>query len=239
MRLLITRPREDAERFAKLVTARGHVAIIAPVTDVRFREGPVIALDGVQAVLATSANGMRALSRRTPRRDVTIYAVGPQTAKAARDAGFVSVESADGDAAALTRFIAARARPDRGKLFHAAGAETAGRVGETLSAAGFTVETEVLYEVAQVVSLPSVITHALRDGTLDGVLLFSPRSARIFASLVAAANLSSPCAKLTAFCISAATAAASAPLTFAHVAIASTPNQDAMLALLPDSSRDS
>ena len=74
--------------------------------------------------------------------------------------------------------------------------------------------------------------QALREGTLDGVLLFSPRSAKTFATLVTAAELTQACAKLSAFCISAATAAALAPLTFARVVVAGTPNQDAMLALL-------
>ena len=44
-------------------------------------------LDGVQAILATSANGVRALARRTPRRDLPLFAVGPQTAARGAEAG--------------------------------------------------------------------------------------------------------------------------------------------------------
>src|SRR5262245_15671756 len=86
VRLLITRPRADADAFAQTLRVRGHVAIVAPVMEVLPRDGPPLALDSVQAVLATSANGVRALAARSARRDVPLYAVGPQTAEAAEQA---------------------------------------------------------------------------------------------------------------------------------------------------------
>jgi uroporphyrinogen-III synthase len=232
MRLLITRPLADAEVFARHIAGLGHEAVIAPVMDVRTHSGPPILLDGVQAVLATSANGIRALAERTTRRDVTIYAVGPQTAEAAASACFGHVHNAAGDANALVEFVANHADPKDGPLLHAAGEETAGRLREALKARGFEVETAVLYDAHPAAELPAVAAQALREDALDGVLLFSPRSAKTFASLVAAAELANSCEKLTAFCISAATAAALAPLTFARMAVAGAPNQEAMLALL-------
>ncbi|MDQ6887960.1 MAG: uroporphyrinogen-III synthase, partial [Gemmatimonadota bacterium] len=72
----------------------------------------------------------------------------------------------------------------------------------------------------------------LRKDAVDGVFLFSPRSAKIFATLVGDACLAAQCAKLVAFCISAATAEALSPLGFARVAVAGAPNQDAMLDLV-------
>lgn len=233
MRLLVTRPRDDAEALAGMLSALGHVPILAPVMSVRTIGGPPLPLDGVQAMLATSANGVRAVAARTGRRDVTLFAVGPQTADAARMAGFARVVSADGDAAALVETIAKSANPGNGKLLHAAGAETAGRVQQSLQARGFSVETAVLYEAVPAEALAPEALEALRGGTADGVVLFSPRSARIFAALVAAAGLGSACAKLAAFCISTATASALAPLAFGRVVIAAEPNQAAMLALLP------
>ena len=233
MRLLVTRPRDDAEAFAKALRARGHVAIIAPVMEVHVLAGAPIALEGVQAVLATSANGVRALAAGTKRRDLTIYTVGPQTAEAARDAGFTIVISAEGDSTALVETVAREADPAKGALLHAAGAETAGRLQHALQARGFRVETAVLYEAVPIAKLPAEAEEALRNGTVDGVFLFSPRSARIFATLVGDAGLAAQCAKLIACCISAATAEALSPLSFARVAVAGSPNQDAMLDLVP------
>ena len=233
MRLLITRPRGEAEALGEILRARGHVPLIAPLMEVQVLEGPELPLLGVQAVLATSANGVRALSLRTKRRDVPVFAVGPQTAEAARALGFSGVFSADGDSVALAEFVAASLDPAKGPLLHAAGAETAGRLSQALNARGFSVETIVLYEAAPMEELPELAETVLREGTLDGALLFSPRSAKVFASLVADAKLEGACERIEAYCISAATAAALTPLTFSRVSVAGVPNQDAMLALIP------
>lgn len=233
MRLLITRPREAAKSIADELSARGHTALIAPVMEIRLREGTELGLEGVQAILATSANGIRALAQRSERRDLPVYAVGPQTSEAAQVAGFKAVYSADGDAAALAEKVQAELDPEGGVLLHAAGADTTGRLTETLKAKKFKVEREVLYDAVPFTKLPDSAQSALRQKRLDGVLLFSPRTAKIFCKLVAAAGLEESCAPLQAFCISAATAAALGSLEFARVAVAGHPNQKAMLALIP------
>jgi uroporphyrinogen-III synthase len=232
MRLLVTRPREDAETIGALINARGHHALIAPLMEVRILDGEPLVLESVQAILATSANGVRAVAARSARRDIPVYAVGPQTAETAHAVGFATVHSADGDAAALASLAAARLDPAAGILFHAAGQETAGRLRQSLAGRGFTVETVVLYEAAPVTQLPEAASKALAQEELDGVLLFSPRSARIFVSLVVAAGLAERCTRLEAYCISAATAAALGATSFARVAVAGAPNQEAMLALI-------
>jgi len=233
MRLLLTRPRDDADAFASILRARGHEAVVAPIMEVHPVPGPHLSCDGVQGVLATSANGVRALAARTARRDLTVYAVGPQTAEAARMAGFTTVINSAGDSAQLIETVARKADPKNGMLIHAAGAETAGRVRQALTGRGFAVESIVLYEALPVPQLPALADSALREGTLDGVLVFSPRSAKTFSALVREAKLEHACAALVAFCISAATAEALAPLTFARVAVAGTPNQDGILDLIP------
>ena len=71
MRLLVTRPRDDAESFAQIVRARGHQAVVAPLMEVHFASGPNLPLEGVQGLIATSANGVRGATARTSRRDTT------------------------------------------------------------------------------------------------------------------------------------------------------------------------
>lgn len=232
MRLLVTRPHEDAEALAVTLNGLGHEAIIAPLLELHFMPGAEISLNEVQAVLASSANGIRAFAARSPERNLPVYVVGPQTAETARQSGFADVISADGDAAALIAKVAENTNPAVGKLLHAAGSETAGRIKQALEARGYHVEAPILYEAIPVKSLPAAAHAELRANLLDGVLIFSPRTARIFAALVVKDGLAQNCERLEAFCISAATAAALSPLPFARLAVAGSPNQAAMLDLL-------
>lgn len=230
MRVLVTRPLDDAARIAALLEARGHDVLVAPLLTVRFRDGPAISLDGVQAVLATSANGVRALARRTGRRDVALFAVGPQTEEEAREAGFRTVKSANGDAKALAAATASWADPAQGALLHVKGAEGDGALASQLKVQGFEVASEVLYDVAAVEHLPGEIGDALARGRLDAALFFSPRSARIFKDRIEAAGARAD--GMLAACISQATSDALAPLRWREIRIAARPNQQALLACL-------
>lgn len=230
MRILVTRPREDGAEIARQLVRRGHQAMLAPLLEPIFpegaslEEGPI--LDGVRAILATSANGIRALTRRTLRRDLAIFAVGPQTADEARRAGFLQVRSADGDARALARATQEWA-PAGAILLHVCSDDAPGTLAELLSESGYNVRRCVLYRIEPATDLPPAVRDALSARSLDAAMFFSPRTARIFTAL--AQGL--PTDGLTAMCISGATAQALPSHAFAEIRIAARPNQDAMLAL--------
>jgi uroporphyrinogen-III synthase len=232
MRVLVTRPAEDARAFAQMLRIRGHEAAIAPLLEIRLRDGGAIALEDVQAILATSANGVRAIARRTSRRDVPVFAVGPQTTQEAEAAGFTTVRNAEGDATALINATRHWASPDKGALLHAAGGEAPKTLAAELKKSGFTVRRENLYDAIPAETLPDAARTALQQNTIDAVMLFSPRSARLFATLTTEAGLASNCQMLVAMCISAATADALAPLKFRQIRMAPNPSQEGMLLLL-------
>ena len=150
MRALVTRPLDDSIDTAMRLTALGHESVIAPLLSIHFRDGDEVSLDGVQAILATSANGIRALVRRTPRRDVPVFAVGRQSAEEARLAGFSDVRNAEGGSSALVAAAANWSEPANGTLLHVSGADVAGDLAGALEAQGFTVRREVLYEAMAV-----------------------------------------------------------------------------------------
>jgi uroporphyrinogen-III synthase len=222
MRVLITRPGEDAARTASVLAALGHEGIALPLLDVRFHDGDAIALDRFQAVLATSANGVRALARRTQRRDVALFAVGPQTAQEAEALGFSQVRNAQGDSRVLAASVAGLAVPSGGALLHVKSAEADGTLATLLKVRGFAVENAVLYDVAAIDRLPVL------PPDVDASLFFSARSAAIFRDLAAGERVD----HMIAICIGQAAADALEPLRFKDVRVAAAPNQDAMLALL-------
>jgi len=225
MRVLVTRPIDDANDTAALLKARGHDPVVAPLLEVRYHDGQPLHLDSIQGLLATSANGVRAFARRTSRRDFPIFAIGAQTAQTARDAGFSDIRNADGNADTLAQAVQATARPQDGPLLHATGAEAEGRLAAALTAAGFTIRTEVLYDVPAVTDLPSAAREAFP--TLDAVLIFSARSAKAFVSCVTRAGLIP--GHLIAVAISLAAAKPLSALAFREVRIADHPNQASVL----------
>lgn len=227
MRILVTRPLADSEEIAARLGERGHQAIVAPLLTPRFDQGSKPELGDVQAILATSANGIRALISHTARRDFCVFAVGPQTAHQAQISGFTQVRNADGDARALAEAVARWADP-KDVLLHVCGRDAPATLADSLTLKGFTVRRAPLYTIEPATQLPRDAQVALRDKLLDGAMFFSPRSACIFRAL--ADGL--PTDGLTAFCISQASAQALAPMAFARTLVAQRPNQAAMLALL-------
>jgi len=229
MRILISRPQEDAARLAELLRARGHEPLCASLLAVRFFDGPELTFESVSAIVVTSANGVRALARRTERRDLRIFTVGPQTADAAKKAGFEDVECADGDATTLAEKVLGWVQPEDGVLLHAASADTEGQLKTLLAEEGYTVDEIVLYEVVAIHKLPEVAREAMVHHALDATVVFSPRSAQALRDCILRAGLADACQKVTAICISSATAAALEPLAFRRVIVAEQPNQAAML----------
>ncbi|HEX2594449.1 MAG TPA: uroporphyrinogen-III synthase [Rhizomicrobium sp.] len=232
MRVLVTRPLDDSLETAARLRELGHDSVIAPLLSIEYRDGDEIALDGVQAILATSANGIRALVRRTPRRDVAVYAVGQQSAEEARAAGFTEVRNAEGGSTALAEATAQWAKAEGGALLHISGTDVAGDLAGALTAKGFTVSRETLYEAVAAEGLPGAAQRAIRSGNVDTVLLFSSRSAQSFVDGIKAAGLKHACGNLIVIAISKAAAEPLADITFKDVRIPARPNQDAMLALL-------
>lgn len=234
LRVLLTRPRQDAEETARLLTAQGIETVIAPLIEISEIAGATADLAGVQAVLVTSANGARALAGATTHRDIPLFAVGDASAAAAAHAGFSHVTSADGDAAALAALVREHLDPSAGVLLHAAGSAVAGDLAGDLAQYGFDVRRAQLYRAQTVDTLPEAARSALNEDGTDTVLFYSPRTAALFAKLVAEAGLAESCRRIIAGCLSGAVAGALAALTFAEIRIAETPDQDSLFSVLID-----
>lgn len=238
MRLIVTRPQEDARPLGRRLEAAGHEVIVAPLLSIRRASRLAIPERDYQAVLVTSANGARALKGHPELerlKGAMALVVGPASAAAAAGIGFARVDQADGDVAALVGSAIAVLRPGDGPLLYVSGAVTAGDLAAKLAASGFDVDRVVAYEARPVRALPRACAAALAAGKVDGVLLFSPRSARIWAQLVAAADLATAAAQATHFCLSENVAGAVRSGLGAQVAVqvASLPDEATLLAMIP------
>ncbi len=228
IRVLITRPREDAEPLAARLTAEGCSVLIEPMLEIELLPGPPLDLAGVQGLLFTSANGVRACGPEVDRLR-PVYAVGAATAAAAQEAGFGTVASAAGDVAALARLVIKRCDPAAGPLLHIAASDRAGDLSELLDRAGFRVRREIRYWARPATTLSPATVEALTAGEIDAVLLFSPRTARILTRLIDAAGLLIACRTITALCLSPAVADATGEVPWRALRVANRPDQEALL----------
>lgn len=227
--LWVTRPAEDARGLAAALRAMGHLPVVEPLLTIVPLGGPPPDLAGVQALLATSANGVRAFAARSPERALPLLAVGDATARAARDAGFAKVETASGDVQALAALARRRLDPAAGAVLHIAASERAGDLAGALRASGFACRRAVLYQARPAEALSADLAAMIGDGRLDGVMVFSPRTGTTVVRLLRQAGLADAAAGLDLFCLSGAVADAAAPLRWQRVVIAEEPTQSSLL----------
>ena len=173
----ITRTRPGADATAERVRALGHDAVTAPLLAVRAALQAVVDLTDVTLLAFTSANGVRAFAADSDERTLPVHPVGGSTAAAARAAGFADVRSADGDVAALAALIIAR-RPS-GIVLHPGGVDQAGDLTGTLRSANIDARSAALYETVICAADDALLA---RLGSLDAVLLHSPKAARALAA---------------------------------------------------------
>lgn len=230
MKLIVTRPEEEAGPLLAKLAALGHQAIALPLLKIIPRPDIRIPKRDYQAICVTSANAIRALGEPGPLAAVPMLTVGPQSLRAAREAGFAKSEAHGGDVRGLAVFITRNFDPARGPILYLSGAETSGNLAGALGKAGFDVIRLMLYDA---VALAHAALPSLRDH--DGVLLYSPRSARVWAALVVKAGQASAARTLAHYCLSPNVAAALPPSW--PTTVAEKPEEAAMLALLDPSLR--
>jgi uroporphyrinogen-III synthase len=235
MRALITRPTEDAKGLQAELRRRGIAFVHEPMLSIEQMTGVSIDTPGVQGLLFTSSNGVRAFARLSDHRDLPVFAVGDATARACRDAGFSNVHSASGDVDALANYVIQHCQPLDGRLVQIAGTITAGDLAGALRAAGFIIDRVPIYEARAAEAFSSGTRTALKSGRIDAVLFFSPRTASTFVSLAQNAGLENACRNINAYCLSPAVAKRAAALPWKRVTIAAEPTQAALLASLESS----
>lgn len=209
--------------------------LIEPLLTIEPIPGVALPLEGVQAIVLTSANAVAALTPTV--RDLPVFAVGKATAEQARRQGCPRVEAAEGDAAHLARLVADRLRPTDGALLHLCGTEVRAGLAEGLGAAGFEVRRQAVYRAVAATRLSPAVSEAMRQGALDAILLFSPRTAQILVDLITRQRLRDALRATVAICLSAAVAEPCAVLFWRAIHTAVRPEQGAVVEALEAAGR--
>ena len=230
MRVLLIRPRAQSEATACRLRAQGHESVIDPILEIRPLPLPPLDSGHLAAVLVTSANAAAALPPALHR--LPLFTVGAATAAAVRDQGCPDVRQGPGDGVGLAGLVMATLPAAAGTVLHLAGAEVSPGLARTLEAAGYDYRKVTAYAASPTDAPAASTVRELRHGTLDAVLLHSPRSARTWMENVRARDLEPCLRRLLACCISPATAQPLREATFAEVRVAARPEETALVGCL-------
>jgi uroporphyrinogen-III synthase len=95
LRVLVTRPREQADTLVEALAAEGFDVVAEPLIAIEPLSGEPIDVRGYDCVIVTSANGARELTRRMNQTPSRIAAIGPGTVAALDEAGLRAEVVAD------------------------------------------------------------------------------------------------------------------------------------------------
>jgi uroporphyrinogen-III synthase len=165
MRVLVTRPREQAQPLIEALTAERFDVVVHPLIRIEPLDETPIDLSGYACVIVTSPNGARLLARRMVGAPIGIASIGPATSRALEMEGLdVSIEADIHSQEGLVAELAGQ--PGRKLFVGALGART--KLAEELSA-----DFLPLYRTVELGAdeLPEA----------DLALLMSPSAARAYA----------------------------------------------------------
>ncbi len=202
LRALVTRPREEAKSLIAALAIRALEALVEPLMEIHWRTPETFDLDGVQAILCTSANGVRALARVSGERRAPLFAVGDATAALRAPKVSTMLRAPRGTSAispAWQRHGCGRKR-DCCCMWQ----ETSLQAILSACCAHKDLPSRDVFstEARAAVALSPAAVDSLRAGDIAFALFFSPRTAAIFARLADVAGVTECCAKVIALSIS-------------------------------------
>jgi uroporphyrinogen III methyltransferase/synthase len=199
-RIVLPRPKAQAEKAAEAVRARGWEPLVLPITEI----GPPPDLDRLDRALAalssydvvafTSANGVAAVFDRAPLDfgRARLAAIGPATARALVERGAraeIVAEEQRGEGLAAAILGAFGRGPSRVLVLRALVARDA--LPDALRAAGLSVDVVAAYQKHPAPEGPLMLLgEALEAGRIDAVLLLSSSAAETLAARPGPALLS-------------------------------------------------
>ncbi len=235
MHIWVTRPMADAGALRAKLIAHGHEVTLEPLLTIEFLHDEPIELDGVQALIATSRNALRAIAGRPEIeicRSLPLFVVGRGTAQAAKSLGFETIIEGPSTARALLALIVNVADVNEGALVHLAGETVAFNLCEELRRLGYHVFQPILYRSIQAQELSEPLLRQLHEGRIEAVVLLSGRTAEAYAKIMNTPQNLGIARRLVHFCLSEAVATKLSPLQPINVKLSYAPNIDEMLALI-------
>lgn len=233
--LLITRPQEESERFARLVKLKDYEPVIEPLLSSAYLEDLILIPSKVQAIIVTSKNTLRSIeaSHQTSLfHNVPFICVGEKTAESARELGLETIDATLEDVDQLIGWIQENVVPEIGPLMYLHGDVVAKDLKTILEAHKYTVYHQKTYNMNESQIFSQRTVDLLQRQVFHGIVFFSPRTAYTFVNIVKKFGLEVHLAVVNALCLSQSIADEIKGLSWKTIQVAHSPKEDALLELL-------
>ncbi len=199
--VLITRPKDRAEEFSRLLQDRGAAVVFVPTIQIVAPaswgqcDAAIDSVNTYDGLIFTSINGVKGFFGRLDERKMhsirsvlkgkTFYAVGEKTEEALVSEGMHATRFA-GATNAQELADAILAAPGRGKkLLFPKGNLASEEMPKTMKSAGVRVDEVVVYEtIAPREEDAALVRKLLREGSIDIITFFSASSVKNLAAMV-------------------------------------------------------
>lgn len=178
--VLLTRPMNETLRLAQNLRLCGYHLYFQPLLTIHTTRVLTQCFENLEGYdfIFTSRHGVHVFAKHSAFRQTSVWCVGDQTAKAARDAGFTQVHRSDGgDGASLKACILLS---DAHRHFiHFSGSDVTMDFEKELPHC----RRVILYETQPSQQVRPSIMRALDNNSIQHILLFSKKSAKALKSL--------------------------------------------------------
>lgn len=246
MRVLVTRPEPGGQRTAERLARLGHDAVRMPLfeTLVTATVDDLPPANEIGGLIATSARAFALFGKEgvseTGFRNVPVHVVGPATAQAARDAGFVDIRESGGTAQALAERLTAIWMRDRnndepvrpGALVYLAGVPRTPVIETALDTGKSDFSVVECYKMTKISYSTDILKADFLSLPPDVVLLYSANAARQLSAVLDTSELGKMLDSTRFLCLSAGIGAELYRDWQERVVVAGRPDEDSLLASL-------
>lgn len=237
MRILMTRPHENAAPMTKALKDMGHDILVDPL--IQYIPVPHTKTKGVipsafNSIVTTSQQAIRCLAEITFERDFPLWCVGSESASVASRLGFKNIHVAEGSAKSLFQQLQrSNTTTDDKPILYISGDMIRVDLVKALKRKGMPAKKVIVYKTQEATDLLADTKAALKQGQLDVILFYSARTAKVFGHLCQNANLFSYCKTVIAVCLSQSIYKEIQTIPWKSVRIAkTTTTNDLLLALM-------
>lgn len=193
MRILVTRPLNQAHATAAKIESRGHIVVIEPLLEVAQLSSPIP--DGsFGGIILTSANALPSLAELDVLDQLLplpVLTTGKATSKAALDTGFTKVGHHTGSAIELIGHLPQWMNQHQvsGRLLYPCAQKTAHDLESLLAEKQICCVQWPVYRTQPTDQFSQSTLQGLRSNDFDAVLLYSKRTAHTFVQLMRQNNI--------------------------------------------------